>query len=289
MARKLIDLLPPDKYHGVVRGHVHMSLINGIDPSYQRQLSGDHVQRLDAAWRWELCDPILLARRDDGSLWIVKGQHRVARLKLAGESWVFATVIDSTGVRDEAEWFYVDATGMRLLNRMDKYRANTVRQDPDTVAMNATLARFGYRVDPASSGHDVVRAIGAVERVWSWGGEPLLTDVLGHISGVWGTFDGNRDGDTIAGLGLFLKAYRESTELDRTRLRQVMADNGPRAVMAQGVNNAKTYGLAVAGSNKAVLFANGMRELYNGKGRSQRLGPVTQPNGKRAPRRKVAA
>lgn len=281
---RLRDLQPPDPYYGVVRGHVHISEIAGVDGSYQRSIEHGHVRKLDQFWNQALCDDVLLAQREDGSLWIVKGQHRVERMRVAGAEWVPCRVIKSDGPEFEADVFYVDATGVRLLKRMDKYRANTTRRDADTVAMNETLALHGFRIADYNS-NGTLAAVGQVERVWQMGGEPLLAEVLAIIGGVWATYDKAREGEIIAGLGIFLNAVRADPNYQRVRLMQVLAHdaNTPSQIVGRAIENAVGRGRGVQGNGRSVLFAIELRDTYNKHYARKKLAPLVAPNGARYP------
>lgn len=281
---KLRDLNPPDPYYGIVRGHVHVSEIAGVDPSYQRAVQHGHVRKLDLFWNQHLCDDVLLAERPDGTLWIVKGQHRVERMKLAGLDWVPCRVIRSDGPAYEADVFYVDATGVRLLKRMDKYRANTTRRDVDTVEMNECLRANGFRIADYAS-QSTLAAVGQVERVWQLGGEPILSEVLAVIGGVWATYEKAREGEIIAGLGIFLSAVRADPNYQRVRLMQVLGHdaNTPSQIVGRAIENAVNRGRGVQGNGRSVLFAIELRDTYNKHWSRKKLAPLVGPNGARYP------
>ena len=49
-----------------------------IDPTYQRSIdvggSQSLIRRIAMHWDWGLCQPLTVAKRDDGSLWVVDGR-----------------------------------------------------------------------------------------------------------------------------------------------------------------------------------------------------------------------
>src|SRR5438270_788977 len=53
------------------------------------------MRRIAANWDWGLCQPLYVARRADGKLYVVDGQHRWAAAKLRGDVWQLPCVVRS--------------------------------------------------------------------------------------------------------------------------------------------------------------------------------------------------
>jgi hypothetical protein len=70
-----------------------------IDESYQRSLEAANsqtlIRRIAMHWDWGLCQPLFVARRADGSLYVVDGQHRLEAAKLRGDIWQLPCVVTS--------------------------------------------------------------------------------------------------------------------------------------------------------------------------------------------------
>jgi hypothetical protein len=68
-----------------------------IDPSYQRSIeigtSQTLIRRIAMFWDWSLCQPLAVARRADGALMVVDGQHRLAAARLRGDIYDLPCVI----------------------------------------------------------------------------------------------------------------------------------------------------------------------------------------------------
>jgi hypothetical protein len=80
-----------------------------IDPSYQRELKPSHQKIADNYVKEAIGIP-LVGEREDGSLWIVDGQQRVAGLRKMGRGKVRVEVFRSDGPEHEAKVF-------RLVNK----------------------------------------------------------------------------------------------------------------------------------------------------------------------------
>src|SRR5947207_2595614 len=60
-----------------------------VDASYQRGLedtrSRDLIKRIAAHWNWDLCQPLVVARRQGGALYVIDGQHRLEAARQRGD------------------------------------------------------------------------------------------------------------------------------------------------------------------------------------------------------------
>lgn len=60
-----------------------------VDETYQRSTATARGQSVIKAmmqqWDWSLCQPLAVVRRDDGHLWVVDGQHRLAGARARGD------------------------------------------------------------------------------------------------------------------------------------------------------------------------------------------------------------
>lgn len=60
-----------------------------IDPAYQRDVTNGSsltlIRRLAQHWNWDLCQPLVVARRAGGGLFVIDGQHRLEAARLRGD------------------------------------------------------------------------------------------------------------------------------------------------------------------------------------------------------------
>lgn len=99
-----------------------------IDPNYQRSVDAGPsqvlIKRIARDWDWSLCQPLNVARRDDGSLFVVDGQHRLSAAVLRGDIYDLPCVImPSAGARDEAKSFVALNQQRLRLSRIELYKA----------------------------------------------------------------------------------------------------------------------------------------------------------------------
>ena len=59
-----------------------------IDEGYQRGIeeggSQSLIRRIAQGWDWRLCQVLVVARREEGGLFVVDGQHRLAAARMRG-------------------------------------------------------------------------------------------------------------------------------------------------------------------------------------------------------------
>jgi hypothetical protein len=124
-----------------------------IDPVYQRSIetgsSQTLIRKIAMFWDWGLCQPLAVARRSDGALMIVDGQHRLEAAKLRGDVPHLPCVITSyANAGDEAAAFVALNQQRRPLNALDLFKAAVAAEDTIALAIVALLKDNGLSVAP---------------------------------------------------------------------------------------------------------------------------------------------
>jgi hypothetical protein len=127
-----------------------------VDEFYQRSLTNETavalIRRIAQFWDWSLCQPINVARRADGSLWIVDGQHRHAAALMRGDIPHLPCVITSFADRGaEAAAFVALNKQRRALNGVDVFKAALVAGDQDAIAVMSIITDAGLTIAPHSN------------------------------------------------------------------------------------------------------------------------------------------
>jgi hypothetical protein len=99
-----------------------------IDESYQRSLDAANsitlIRRIATFWDWGLCQPLYVARRSDGALYVVDGQHRLAAARLRGDIWQLPCVVRSfESAEQEAAAFVALNQERRPLSKLQIFKA----------------------------------------------------------------------------------------------------------------------------------------------------------------------
>jgi hypothetical protein len=122
-------------------------LIN-IDHRYQReQVSLTRIANIRSNWSWAACGAILIVRRQDGSLWVYDGQHRLLAAK--DRSDIFALpclVFEMDQIRNEAEGFILANKNRGPMKAVEAFKADIIADDQVAVAVKNMVEASGYRI-----------------------------------------------------------------------------------------------------------------------------------------------
>jgi hypothetical protein len=122
-----------------------------IDESYQRSLEAASsitlVRRIATFWDWGLCQPLYVARRDDGKLYVVDGQHRLSAAKLRGDIWQLPCVVRAfASAEEEAAAFVALNQERRPLNKLQIFKASLAAGDFESAQIVLALEDVGLSV-----------------------------------------------------------------------------------------------------------------------------------------------
>ena len=122
-----------------------------VDPTYQRLTSGNRscalIVGMIVEWDWRLALPLLVARRIDGGLFIIDGQHRHAgATERADIAFMPCVILPAGDLADEARTFVAINDKRQALSQTDKFAAMLVAGDGDAAATAALIEETGWRV-----------------------------------------------------------------------------------------------------------------------------------------------
>lgn len=124
-----------------------------VDASYQRSLDSREsqalIRKIAQHWNWDLCQPLVVARRDNGDLYVIDGQHRLEAARLRGDiAQLPAVVVQYASAADEAASFVHLNQQRRPLNAIDLFNASLASGDVETCAIRAALEAAGLSLAP---------------------------------------------------------------------------------------------------------------------------------------------
>jgi hypothetical protein len=122
-----------------------------IDESYQRSLEVDNsqslIRRIAMYWDWGLCQPLFVARRGDGGLYVVDGQHRLAAARLRGDIAQLPCVVSHFDSAEmEAAAFVALNQQRRPLNALDLFKAALAAGDMEASQIKLCLEDAGLKL-----------------------------------------------------------------------------------------------------------------------------------------------
>src|SRR5581483_5377546 len=103
-----------------------------VDPTYQRSLNDPKRLRIAKDFNWAAFGVLLVARRNDGSLWVIDGQHRLMAAQSRSDIKDVPVAIFEFGgnVTDEAKDFLIANKNRRPLSGVESFKALAVSGDP---------------------------------------------------------------------------------------------------------------------------------------------------------------
>lgn len=139
-----------------------------IDESYQRSLEVDSsqslIRRIAVHWDWGLCQPLFVARRADGGLYVVDGQHRLAAARLRGDVHQLPCVVSAFETSaHEAAAFVALNQQRRPLTALDLFKAALAAGDMEASQIVQCVETAGLRI--ASSTNLLLIKPGAISNI----------------------------------------------------------------------------------------------------------------------------
>lgn len=158
-----------------------------IDESYQRSLEAGSsqtlIRRIAVHWDWGLCQPLFVARRADGGLYVVDGQHRLAAAKLRGDLWQLPCVVTSfKNAEEEAASFVALNQQRRPLTQLDLFKASLAAGDFEASQIMVALEDAGLALANTTN-NQIMQAgrvvnVGGLKNCYRSHGVQVLTAAL---------------------------------------------------------------------------------------------------------------
>lgn len=153
-----------------------------IDPGYQRDISSGTsqtlIRRIAQHWNWDLCQPLVVARRRDLTerLFVIDGQHRLEAARLRGDiPQLPCVVVEYASQADEAASFVHLNQQRRPLTKLDVFKAAVASEDPEACALVAAMSEAGLSIAPHANytawKPGMLSNIGGIEASWRANGE----------------------------------------------------------------------------------------------------------------------
>jgi hypothetical protein len=143
---------------------VEIANIN-VDPAYQRDLRHDLVNKIGRGYDIVKAGPVLVSEREDSTLWMVDGQHRMAGAQQAGETELFAHVVHGLTQAQEAE-LRLARNDRKSDTQQEKWRSRLVMGDPKAEAITELVLQYGTEINLSPVGTHGINAIATLELLW---------------------------------------------------------------------------------------------------------------------------
>jgi len=236
-----------------------------VSPPYQRTIVRNEVRSIVKHFDEDAVGTLTVGERADGSLWLVDGLQRyTALMELKIAAWKCA-IFQSKGQAHEAKIFKITNLGRTKVSAGSIFRAALVEGEQDCIDINSLVESCGLRLDLDGVGAHWpnVKAIKAVQRVYSRYGAETLRRSLDVITSSWPENEDGLRGDTIEGIATFLAKAIPADDCshgvrDEVLVKQLRKRN-PMDILIFA-NSAKKI---VSSSMKHRLVADVIADTYN--------------------------
>lgn len=236
-----------------------------LDARYQRDLRENAVMAIVQDYHPEQFQPITVGMRDDSTLHIVDGQHRVAAARRMGWTHVPCMVFESQGFEHEAQVFERLQTARAGLTIAQRWKARIARKEPKATAIQDIVSSVGLRLSNTKAPTSLY-SFTACERAYERGN---LRDTLVLIIQAWDYDPTGFRTNFIDGTSVFLASLQSAGhELNMDRLSKALGKIKPLAFLRE---------TSVIGNNSA-MFMHRLLEAYNSGMRTGRI-KIDDPTG----------
>lgn len=165
-----------------------------LDDSYQRSTDNGAsralIKKIATGWDWRMCLPLVVSKRDDGSLWVIDGQHRLAAAKMRGDIPFLPCCVGVYGtVADEAAMFVAMNRARKTMNRLDDFHAAIASGDPQSIEVAKLITDAGFTVSRKTGSQSwrpgEVAFTAAITRVLRKHGPKVCVNALALMKDIW--------------------------------------------------------------------------------------------------------
>jgi len=240
--------------------YVHKAFLL-VDETYQRPLNDSKRKRIASAFNWAAFGVLLVARRTDGSLWVIDGQHRLAAAKSRSDiEEVPIIVFEFNGnIMDEATDFLVANKDRKPLTGVESFKAQIASGDAVAIQVQELVHTSGRVIGQASpTTVACIKAMytcmqmnpAALRRVW-----PLIVEICQGAA---------IDNRFLWGMHWLeqrlVDSDGEERSLTETKIRQKLTEAGVNALL-RSIGDATAY----YSRGGQLVFARGILNILNYK------------------------
>lgn len=173
-----------------------------IDPQAQRTLNERRAQKIAADLVAAAVGSIIVSQREDGSCYIVDGQHRWRACALAGIGTIRAEIHYGLTQAQEAMLFLIKNRESHKPRPIDEYHVGLTGGVPLFVDTERILLKHGLSLGSTST--NAVGAVAGVLQIVDRYGAVVLDRTLTVAEEAWGRAAETWDGMLLGGIGMFL-------------------------------------------------------------------------------------
>lgn len=234
-----------------------------VDRQYQRPLHRDHVTKIMRSFDPLAIGTVTVSQRDDGSYWVIDGQHRLAALieMGRGDRPIPCVVYTGLSVGQEADKFFMQSR-VRRIHPIDLFKARLFAGDPVAMGINKVVTGAGFKVEAGGKSDTHIQAPATLELIYTIHGPERLAEVLGMVGNIWSGQKRSVPQYIISGINAAITRY---PRIDRDRLVRVLRET-PAEDMERTAKAMRRF----TNDRGATIYGRTMIHFYN-KGLRQKL------------------
>lgn len=231
---------------------------------YQRSnVSKEKVLELARDWSWIACGAISVAKRPDGTYWVMDGQYRTtAALRRSDIQDLPCMVFDVRDVKDEAKGFLNLNTNRKSMQYIDRFKAEIHAGNENAILVKKLVESVG-RVVSGDNSARTVRCVGTLTAWVSRGNQTELAAIWPLLDRLFK--DGPVASNVVDGMMFLELNMQEGYSLASKKICSRFMDIGETDLV-----EATRAAAAFRGKGGAKIWADGLAMRYN-KGLTHKL------------------
>lgn len=245
-----------------------------VDPDYQRHSNPERASFIARTLDPEVLGILIGSEREDGSIWLLDGQHRRdgVDMRYGSHAQVLVYVMRGLTIQEEASIFWKSNKFRLHPTANDSFRARLLSGEESSVAIKRITEKHGINLclTPTELGPKDVFAMATLERLYRNG---TLDTVIYVIASAWPDENGAFKAKNMIGVDRFLTEWRyyffkdldeEAVDMRVQRLIKTMSDRTPRDYEQRAM-----FFRSTINSRPAVAYARAFHSYYNNKAPSR--------------------
>lgn len=226
------------------------------DYTYQSPVKDSQVVKIVRDFDPKALHTIVVSEREDGTYYIIDGQHRVVALIRLNYDFIRCTV--HTGLtREEEAKMYHDLNNRPNKTRGSKGKAKFAYNEESAVKLDELVKSTGMQINYEHTGHrkGYISPYATLEQIYKKHGDVHLNNVIVVIKSAFGNDGKHFQSDIMYGFSKFLKTYYKT--LDMQNLVDKLENVGFEGLMDKVENEKFKF------KNKKECLPYVMTDIYN--------------------------
>ncbi len=237
--------------------------------AYQREFDGTFAKRIQRDFDGRAIGVLVVNVREDGTVAVIDGQHRLYVAKQQGYKSVTCEVYQGLDEKEEAHIFDLRNMQRRYVSASDRFRARLVSGDEAALEIEEIAHSCGLSVGKRPLRHEygrpTVSAVDTLEWLYRVGGGIGLSWTLKFLTKTWPNDPTALRHDFLSGTWTFWRAYNDRIDEDKlsAALSKVSIDTVNSQIKKLRIMGTRSPRLATAESFLAVYNQKTRAKLPN--------------------------